>query len=66
MEKIFRLRVEDEEPPPGRFVPFQRHAHEKIVESPLRLRGAKWRALMRNSASERKAEIFNAPPRESK
>src|SRR5262249_24251021 len=41
--------------------------HEKIVEALPRLSGAKLRALMRNSVSEWKTEIFNAVlPRESK
>ena len=41
--------------------------HEKIVEALLRLSGAKLRALMRNSVSEWKTEVFNAVlPRESK
>jgi hypothetical protein len=32
----------------------------KIVDSLPRLSGAKWRALMGNSVSEWKAEVFNA------
>ena len=41
--------------------------HEKIVEALPQLSGAKLRALMRNSVSEWKTEIFNAVlPRESK
>ena len=41
--------------------------HEKIVEALPRMSGAKLRALMRNSVSEWKSEIFNAVlPRELK
>jgi len=41
--------------------------HEKIVEALPRLGGAKLRALMRNSVSEWKTEVFNAVlPRDSK
>ncbi|HEV2666271.1 MAG TPA: FCD domain-containing protein [Blastocatellia bacterium] len=41
--------------------------HEKIVEALPRLSGTKLRALMRNSVSEWKTEIFNAVlPREPK
>jgi DNA-binding GntR family transcriptional regulator len=40
--------------------------HERIVEALLRLSGAKFRPLMRNSVSEWKTGIFNAVlPRES-
>src|SRR5262249_14159935 len=46
---------------------FSAAQHEKIVESLPRLSGAKLRALMRNSVTEWKTEIFNAVlPRESK
>ncbi len=41
--------------------------HEKIVEALPQLSGAKLRALMRNSVSDWKTEVFNAVlPRESK
>ena len=46
---------------------FSAAQHEKIVEALPRLSGAKLRALMRNSVSDWKTEIFNAVlPRESK
>jgi DNA-binding GntR family transcriptional regulator len=46
---------------------FSAAQHEKIVEALPRLSGAKLRALMRNSVSEWKTEIFNAVlPCESK
>lgn len=46
---------------------FSAAQHEKIVEALPRLGGAKLRALMRNSVSEWKTEVFNAVlPRESK
>ncbi|HKQ78309.1 MAG TPA: GntR family transcriptional regulator [Blastocatellia bacterium] len=45
---------------------FSAAQHEKIVEALPRLSGAKLRALMRDSVSEWKTEIFNAVlPRES-
>ncbi|HMV52030.1 MAG TPA: GntR family transcriptional regulator [Blastocatellia bacterium] len=45
---------------------FSAEQHEKIVEALPRLSGAKLRALMRNSISEWKTEVFNAVlPRES-
>jgi DNA-binding GntR family transcriptional regulator len=56
----------DEGPPPGESYLFSAAQHEKIVEAPPRLSGTKLRALMRNSVSNRKTEIFDAaPPRES-
>jgi DNA-binding GntR family transcriptional regulator len=52
---------------PGESYLFSAAQHEKIVEALPRLSGAKLRALMRNSVSEWKTEIFNAVlPRESK
>jgi DNA-binding GntR family transcriptional regulator len=46
---------------------FSAAEHEKIVEALPRLSGAKLRALMRNSVSEWKTEVFNAVlPGESK
>jgi len=46
---------------------FSAAQHEKIVEALPRLGGAKLRALMRNSVSEWKTEVFNAVlPRDSK
>lgn len=46
---------------------FSAAQHEKIVEALPRLGGAKLRALMRNSVSDWKTEVFNAVlPRESK
>jgi DNA-binding GntR family transcriptional regulator len=51
---------------PGESYLFSAAQHEKIVEALPRLSGAKLRALMRNSVSEWKTEIFNAVlPRES-
>jgi DNA-binding GntR family transcriptional regulator len=45
---------------------FSAAQHEKIVEALPKLSGAKLRALMRNSVTEWKAEVFNAVlPRES-
>ena len=45
---------------------FSAAQHEKIVEALPRLSGAKLRALMRNSISDWKTEVFNAVlPRES-
>jgi DNA-binding GntR family transcriptional regulator len=52
---------------PGESYLFSAAQHEKIVEALPRISGAKLRALMRNSVSEWKTEIFNAVlPRESK
>jgi DNA-binding GntR family transcriptional regulator len=52
---------------PGESYLFSAAQHEKIVEALPRLSGAKLRALMRNSVSEWKTEVFNAVlPRESK
>jgi DNA-binding GntR family transcriptional regulator len=52
---------------PGESYLFSAAQHEKIVEALPRLSGAKLRALMRNSVSEWKTEIFNAVlPREPK
>jgi DNA-binding GntR family transcriptional regulator len=51
---------------PGESYLFSAAQHEKIVEALPRLSGAKLRALMRNSVSEWKTEIFNVVlPRES-
>ncbi|MGH9938592.1 MAG: hypothetical protein ACREAM_20320, partial [Blastocatellia bacterium] len=45
---------------------FSAAQHEKIVEALPRMSGAKLRALMRNSVSDWKTEVFNAVlPRES-
>jgi DNA-binding GntR family transcriptional regulator len=52
---------------PGESYLFSAAQHAKIVEALPKLSGAKLRALMRNSVSEWKSEIFNAVlPRESK
>ncbi len=51
---------------PGKSYLLSAAQHEKIVEALPQLSGAKLRALMRNSVSEWKTEIFNAVlPRES-
>jgi DNA-binding GntR family transcriptional regulator len=52
---------------PGESYLFSAIQHEKIVEALPKLSGVKLRALMRNSVSEWRTEIFNAVlPRESK
>ena len=57
----------DEGPPPRRSYLVSAAQHEKIVEALPRMSGAKLRALMGNSVSEWKTEIFNAVlPRDSK